>query len=261
MLEPTRFVALCWMILGAWIGLTTHAGRPSAQGIASLAPGDHRLDTRWVRPYERHYLIEYVPLNETAHVSDHIAGTLTERLEVLAMGGDTVLLCVREVDYPGRDRQIDSLVVARQSLAPIRWRTHRTRGAYQGGLDFRGKKVTHFGIIPEEGVDTTLSRGVFLEGSETLLLPSLLFRNESHLAARVSMLRWVQTDWAFWMYDSDVRFADSVRSPNTTPEGEVWQVKFGGATYWIEKGTLWILQWENPPGEGGFVTRFVAHGR
>jgi hypothetical protein len=34
-------------------------------------------------------------------------------------------------------------------------------------------------------------------------------------------------------------------------------VKFGSLTFWVGKNTGETVQWEEPPGEGGFFLRFV----
>ncbi len=235
-------------ILGGW-----GCGRNRSQIHSSLLePGDPRLDTRSMIPYTRRYEVHYVRSLDSVE-ADTVVGHLTEQVERDTTHGVAVLLRVRTIQYNDGGSETDSLILNQSTLAPLQLRIARSDHAYRGGINFHGNVARHFGTIPEESVDTSLTRALFLAGTETVLIPTIL-RSNVTLPVRIPVIDFVQTDWVFSLEEKSV----GIVRPDVAydPQGGVWRVRFGSDNYWVEKESLRVLKWDRRPIEGTFVVVF-----
>jgi hypothetical protein len=247
-------------LVGLGLSLTLIVSCARAQGSPVVQPGDIRLNTSWIRPYTQRFSIEYIPAESNDSRKPETVGTLIETLRVLEKGNDSVFLYVVTRVYPGLSTETDSLLMERTTLAPIHWRTHRTRTHYRGGIDFDGLSVQHFGRSPEENVDTVLTHRAFLRGEESLLLPTLIRIDSLRTPLRVSRIEYLDTDWAFFVTDQGL-YLHATAGESNYHRQSMWHLIFGRDAYWIDRTSMRLVRWELRPMDGGGVTRFVRIAR
>lgn len=243
------------------VGLMVLITLPCApQDAGIVVPGDRRVDGTRVLPYHKQYQVYSVRSSAEARATVEATGTLTESVKLVPFRGDTALLYVRARNLGEPGRQVDTIILARHSLTPLVWRTWYPPGTYFGGATFDGRKVSYSGVNTGEPIDTVLPRLGFFEETETLLVP-LLYSQMRVLPVRVSTVGFYDVEQFFTA--NEVTF-DVVRPPPPPAVGDtvgIVVVRLGGTRYWLRRGSNEIVQWEEPPGEGGFGLRFVLKGQ
>jgi len=233
------------------------ATRCASQETGRIIPGDARVDASAVHAYTRNYSVYAVRSRESTEDSVELIGTLTETVTFTSIRGDTVLVLIRDLRYGGPSAERDSLTLRRHSLAPLTWRAWREDGMYLGGAAFQGRKVSYRGALPGQASDTILPRPAFFEGTETLLLASLPITQDLSAPLKVSMAGYYDIERLFTVYEATVGILRGAPAPVGGDSAAVVTLRFGSSTYWVRRNTRVTVQWEDPPGEGGFAMRFV----
>lgn len=252
-----RRLKVGWFAAQICVALSLTAPPVASQDTTTIVPGDARVGGAKLQPYTRRYAVYATPSTQGSDgIVGHV-GTLRETVELILLDGDTMVLQIREIDLGGRGVELDSITLDRHTLAPLVWRISQPGENYHGGVVFKGTKVSHFGVLANDSFDSLFPRPAFFEGTEPLLLPSLVGSPWLAAPVKVSMLGYDETEQLFTSDDATVRVVPSAPPMVKRDTAGIAVVSFGSLTFWVRKNSGETVEWEEPPGEGGFILRFV----
>lgn len=240
-----------------------------AQDKSVLAPGDRRVDGRRIVQYARCYEVSEIHRDRQQLDSVIDIGDLEETVQFQVMSSDTSILQVRKLRLASYGVEVESLVVARRSLAPIslvRFQAPTAAVPYQEGFTSRGQlvvhgnRLSHTGVNSSQSVDTSLTSGAFLRGSESLLFEAMSSVRFLGTPLRASIADFDENQLIFEIYEDPIVFRGTDRI-SAEEVDTVLRVQVGESTFWLDFDSHNPLQWDEPLEESRIIRRFRIKDR